>query len=64
MRIVLDEDRCVSSGQCVMTAEDYFDQREDDGVAVVLREEVDNSAVDRIRRATDLCPGQALRLAN
>ncbi|MBB5781319.1 ferredoxin [Nonomuraea jabiensis] len=31
MKIIVDQDKCVASGQCVMAADDVFDQRDEDG---------------------------------
>ncbi|WP_346433818.1 hypothetical protein [Nonomuraea composti] len=36
MKITLDEGKGCGSGQCVLTALDLFDQREEDGIAVLL----------------------------
>ena len=36
MKVTVDQDKCVSSGQCVLNATDVFDQREDDGVVLHL----------------------------
>ena len=36
MKITVDQDKCVSSGQCVLNAADVFDQRDEDGVVVLL----------------------------
>ena len=38
MKVTVDQHKCVSSGQCVMNAGDVFDQRDDDGVVVLLNE--------------------------
>lgn len=63
MRISIDEARCVGGGQCVHAAEDVFDQRDDDGVAVLLVDpEIDAGAEERVRLAAALCPAQAIRL--
>ncbi|MFD8344104.1 ferredoxin [[Kitasatospora] papulosa] len=35
MKVTLDQDKCVASGQCVVAADDVFDQ-DDDGIAVLL----------------------------
>ena len=32
MKVTVDQDKCVSSGQCVLNAMDLFDQRDEDGV--------------------------------
>ncbi len=39
MKVTVDQDKCVSSGQCVLNASDVFDQRDDDGVVVLLDDE-------------------------
>lgn len=36
MKVTLDQDKCVASGQCVVAAGDVFDQRDEDGIAVLL----------------------------
>jgi ferredoxin len=61
-RIELDEPKCVASGQCVMVAPDVFDQREDDGVAVVLDPVPPEHLIDDVRQAVTICPAAALRL--
>ncbi|GAA3707137.1 ferredoxin [Streptomyces tremellae] len=63
MRIDLDQDRCVASGQCVLAAPDAFDQREEDGIAVLLVEEPPAGAEEDVRQAATVCPALAIRLA-
>ena len=36
MKVTVDQDKCVSSGHCVLNASDVFDQRDDDGVVILL----------------------------
>lgn len=62
MRVVLDEPRCVASGQCVLAAPEVFDQREDDGVAILLDETPDDRLHDGVREAAAICPAAAIRL--
>lgn len=38
MKVVVDEDKCVAAGQCVAAAMDVFDQRDEDGIVVLLDE--------------------------
>jgi ferredoxin len=62
MRVHADQDSCVSSGQCVMTAPDVFDQREDDGV-VFLKTDTPPPELDGdVRRAATMCPALAITL--
>jgi len=62
-KIVADLDRCVGAGQCVLTDPDAFDQSEEDGTVVVLRDTpADDVALKRAQVAVDICPSQALSL--
>ena len=62
MRIELDEPKCVAAGQCAMTAPAVFDQRDEDGVAVVLDETPAPEHYDEVREAAAVCPAAAILL--
>ncbi|MFI7131101.1 ferredoxin [Nonomuraea sp. NPDC050153] len=62
MRVEFDEPKCVAAGQCAMIAPDVFDQREDDGVAIVLDTEPGPEHHDEVREAAAVCPAAAIRL--
>lgn len=62
MRIEADHDACIGSGNCVMISEALFDQ-DDDGVVVVLVDDVPDEEVEHAREAVRLCPSSALKLA-
>lgn len=62
MRVELDEPKCVASGQCVLAAPEVFDQREDDGVAILLDETPATELHDGVREAAAICPAAAIRL--
>lgn len=36
MNVTIDEDKCCGAGQCVLIAPDVFDQRDDDGIVILL----------------------------
>jgi ferredoxin len=60
-QIVADLDRCIGSGQCVLTDPAVFDQSDEDGVVELLREHPEGEAeLARVREAVALCPGRAL----
>nr|WSZ95509.1 ferredoxin [Streptomyces sp. NBC_00857] len=61
-RIVADRERCVGAGQCVLTAPELFDQSEDDGMVVVLADEVGADDLDKVRETVHICPSGALAL--
>ncbi|GAA2711452.1 MULTISPECIES: ferredoxin [Actinoplanes] len=62
MRVEFDEPKCVAAGQCVMVAPDVFDQRDEDGVAIVLDAEPGPELHDEVREAAAVCPAAAIRL--
>ena len=61
MKIEADRELCIGAGNCVLSAEVVFDQ-DDDGVVVLLTEEVPDGEQERVREAVKLCPSGALRL--
>ena len=61
MKIAADRDVCIQAGNCVMAADTLFDQ-DDDGIVMVLVDEVPDDEEDHAREAVKLCPSQALRV--
>ncbi|MEU3985414.1 ferredoxin [Streptomyces sp. NPDC026672] len=60
MKITVDQERCVASGQCVLVAPDLFDQRDEDGVVVLLADRPERARLPEARQAADLCPALAI----
>ncbi|MEU5833412.1 ferredoxin [Streptomyces diacarni] len=60
MKITIDEGKCVGAGQCVLVAPDVFDQRDEDGVAVLLTEETPEHERPRVQEAARVCPAAAI----
>ena len=60
MRVSIDHDRCIGSGQCVLNAEEVFDQREEDDLGVVLDPAPPAASEAAVHRAALGCPGQAI----
>jgi len=60
MKVTVDQDKCVSSGQCVLNASDLFDQRDDDGVVVLLNDSPAADQDENARRAAAACPALAI----
>lgn len=61
-RVHLDESKCVTSGQCVLTAPEVFDQREKDGVGIVLTDSPAPELLGKVQEAAAGCPAAAIRL--
>ncbi|VVJ16430.1 Ferredoxin [Amycolatopsis camponoti] len=62
VKITVDTDSCVSSGQCVLLAPGTFDQDEESGTVVVLSEEPADGEEEAVRQAELTCPAAAIRL--
>ena len=62
MKVIVEVEKCVASGQCVVSAPDVFDQREEDGMVVLLAETPADAVVDDVQDAIMLCPARAIRL--
>ena len=63
MKITVDQDSCVSSGQCVLLAPGTFDQDEEVGTVVLLTGEPAEGEQDAVRQAELTCPAAAIRLS-
>ncbi|MBB5857662.1 ferredoxin [Amycolatopsis umgeniensis] len=60
MKITVDQDRCCGAGTCVLLAPDVFDQREEDGIVLLLEETPGPGLHDVAREAASVCPGAAI----
>ncbi|MFG1665546.1 ferredoxin [Streptomyces sp. Y7] len=63
MKVELEADKCVASGQCVFAATEVFDQ-DDDGIAILLDERPAAEHLDDVREAVAICPAAAIRLVD
>ncbi len=61
MRVVVDFDRCISSGSCVRAAPEVF-ELSDDGFLYVLQEEPAEELRSAVEEAADLCPTAAITI--
>jgi len=60
MKVTVDQDRCCGSGQCVLAVEEVFDQRDEDGIVVLLDPEPAPALHPRVREAAIICPASAI----
>jgi ferredoxin len=60
VKVTVDQDKCVSSGQCVLNAGEIFDQRDDDGVVVLLTDNPPPELAENTRKAAAACPALAI----
>lgn len=62
MKVVVEEDKCVAAGQCVAAAFEVFDQRDEDGIVVLLNENPPAEQADDVRQAAAVCPALAIHI--
>lgn len=62
MKVVVDTEKCVAAGNCVAAAMDVFDQREEDGIVVLLDENPPPELAQDVRNAAAVCPALAIRI--
>jgi len=62
MKVVVDTEKCVAAGNCVAAAMDVFDQRDEDGIVVLLNEHPPQELAEDVRNAAAVCPALAIRI--
>ncbi|MCI2415910.1 ferredoxin [Saccharopolyspora sp. K220] len=60
MKVTVDQDKCVASGQCVVAAGEVFDQRDEDGIVVLLNENPSADLIADVQHAASVCPALAI----
>ncbi|MFI5916061.1 ferredoxin [Dactylosporangium sp. NPDC051541] len=63
MQISIDRERCVGAGQCVLAEPDVFDQSDEDG-RVLLVKDPGPDAAEVVERVAPLCPSRAIGIAD
>lgn len=62
MKIKVDQDKCCGAGQCVAVAPELFDQRDEDGIVILLQEYPDAKQQQAARQAARICPALAISI--
>ena len=62
MRVEVHTDFCIGSGVCALVAPDVFDQRDDDGVVVLLNERPDRQHHESVNDAVNRCPAAVIEI--
>lgn len=60
MKVTVDKEKCIASGQCVMTAPDVFDQRDEDGIVMLLNANPPADLAADVQQAVAVCPASAI----
>lgn len=62
MKVSVADEKCVAAGQCVLLAPQVFDQREEDGVVVLLDETPGPELHDAVRESAMVCPAAVIHV--
>lgn len=62
MRVTVDPDKCCGAGQCVLVAPEVFDQRDEDGIVVLLEAAPPADRHEAVREAAAICPAAAIEV--
>ncbi|ANZ42385.1 ferredoxin [Lentzea guizhouensis] len=60
MKVTVDQEKCVGAGQCVLAADDVFDQRDEDGLVDLLNPSPSDDRGTDVRHAAAVCPAAAI----
>ena len=60
MKVTVDANKCVSSGNCVLNDPEVFDQDEEAGVVILLQENPSPEHAAAVHAAALACPGRAI----
>ncbi|QUQ65571.1 ferredoxin [Kutzneria sp. CA-103260] len=63
MKVTVDEDKCCGAGTCVLLAPAVFDQRDDDGIVILLDSQPSAELHAVVREAASVCPGAAIAVS-
>lgn len=59
MKAVVNKDVCIGCGLCPNICPEVFSM-DDDGLAVAIEEEIDDTVIDSAKEAEDSCPVEAI----
>jgi ferredoxin len=60
VKVMVDKEKCVGAGQCVLAADDVFDQNDDDGLVALLNANPPSDRLADVRHAAAVCPASAI----
>ncbi|GHI01908.1 ferredoxin [Streptomyces cellostaticus] len=63
MKVTVDEARCCGAGQCALIAPEVFDQREEDGIVLLLDGAPGSRVHAAVREAASVCQAAAIRVS-
>ena len=62
LKVSIDREKCVGSGNCVYLAPEVFSQSDDDGIVILLTETPFECLSTIVTEAALQCPSMAIRI--
>ncbi|MFD6281319.1 ferredoxin [Streptomyces sp. NPDC060209] len=62
MKITVDEEKCCGAGQCVLIAPEVFDQRDEDGIVILLDAAPATDQHQVVHESAGICPAAAIHV--
>jgi ferredoxin len=63
VEIAVDTEKCCGAGQCVLVAPEVFDQRDEDGIVILLDSRPPAALHAAVQEAAQVCPAAAIELS-
>ena len=63
MKVVIDKERCLMSGECYYNHPEIF-RMDDEGYPVVLIDQLERQALQQVNEAIEVCPAVAISLTD
>jgi len=63
VKITVDQGKCCGAGTCVLLAPDVFDQRDEDGIVVLLDSQPPAGLHPLVHEAASVCPASAIAVS-
>jgi ferredoxin len=60
MKVTVDQDKCVGSGQCALAVAEVFNQRDEDGIVSLLNPTPPADLATDVLQAAATCPAMAI----
>ena len=60
LQVIVNQDKCASSGNCAEIAPVVFTQDDNTGVVILLEDQPEEEQREAVKRAALLCPAQAI----
>ncbi|GAA0709276.1 ferredoxin [Vreelandella titanicae] len=59
--VSVNQDVCVGAGLCVLSTDEVFDQRDEDGVVKLVQNEPPEELYEKVLGAVRKCPSKAIK---